>query len=152
MESNTTIIRNIGEAAFGGSREDITIDNKTLVLEESIIIKNDINNTDQQANIRMEIYNIDDVVEDDVLYYDFYRGFSNHIAALVLRTLPIDDKPVKYTTYIESLSDRNLHKTRRILSDIEIFLNSVQGITIPMLQNEVRRAISLAEYTDHDYI
>ena len=99
----------------------------------------------------MEIYNIDDVIEDDVLYYDFYHGFSNHIAALVLRTLPIDDKPVKYTTYIESLSDRNLHKTRRILSDIEIFLNSVQGVTIPMLQNEVR-AISLAEYTDHDYI
>ena len=92
------------------------------------------------------------MVEDDVLYYDFYRGFSNHIAALVLRTLPIDNKPVKYTTYIESLSDRNLHKTRRILSDIEIFLNSVQGVTIPMLQNEVRRAISLAEYTDHDYI
>ena len=86
MESNTTttIIHNIGEAAFGIPREDITIDNKTLVLEESIIIKNDINNTDRQANIRMEIYYIDDVVEDDVLYYDFYRDFSNHIAALIL--------------------------------------------------------------------
>ena len=43
-------------------------------------------------------------------------------------------------------------KQEEFLSDIEIFLNSVQGVTIPMLQNEVRRAISLAEYTDHDYI
>ena len=115
MESNDmTVIRNIGEAAFGAPREDITIDNKTLVLEESIIRNKNINNSDRQANIRVEIYNIDDVVEDDVLYYDFYREFSNHIAAHLLRTLPIDDKPVKYTTYIESLSERNLHKTRRI--------------------------------------
>ena len=142
--TDMTITQKIREAAFGTPRENITIDNKTLVLEESIIINNDINEPDRQSNIRMEIYNIDDVVEDDVLYYDFYRNFSNHIVVHLIRTLPLDNKPVKYTTYIESSSERNRDKTRRILSNMEIFFNGTQGLTISSLQHELRRVLSLA--------
>ena len=116
------------------------------------MIINSINEPDRQANIKMEIYNIDDVVEDDVLYYDFYSKFSNHITVHLIRTLPLDDKPVKYTTYIESSSERNLYKTRIILSDMEIFFNGTQGLTISSLQQELIKALSSAGFTNLDYI
>ena len=150
--TDMTITQKIREAAFGTPCENITIDNKTLVLEESIIINNDINESDNQANIRIEIYNIDNEVEYDVLYYDFYNKFSNHITAHLLRTLPFDDKPVKYTTYIESSSERDMEKTRRILSDMEIFFNDTEGLTISSLQHELRRVLSSAGFTNNDYI
>ena len=51
-----TITQKIRDAAFGTPCENITIDNKTLVLEESITINNDINESDNRANIRTEIY------------------------------------------------------------------------------------------------
>ena len=117
-----------------------------------MIINNSINEPDRQANIKMEIYNIDDVVEDDVLYYDFYSKFSNHITVHLIRTLPLDDKQVKYTTYIESSSERNLYKTRIILSDMEIFFNGTQGLTISSLQQELIKALSSAGFTNLDYI
>ena len=150
--TDMTITQKIREAAFDSPRENMTIDNKILVLEESIIMNNDINESDNQANIRIEIYNIDNVVEYDVLYYDFYNKFSNHITAHLLRTLPFDDKPVKYTTYIDSSSERDMEKTRRILSGMEIFFNDTEGLTISSLQHELRRVLSSAGFTTNDYI
>ena len=72
--------------------------------------------------------------------------------AHILRTLPLDGNSVKYTIYMESLGERNMGKTRRILSDMEIFFNDIQGLTIPSLQHKLNQALSLAEFTDHDWI
>ena len=72
--------------------------------------------------------------------------------AHILRTLPLDGKSVKYTIYTESLAERNMGKTRRILSDMEISFNDTQGLTIPSLQHKLNQALSLAEFTNYDWI
>ena len=144
VDTDMTITQKIREAAFDPPRGDITIDYETLFLKKSTIINNDINEPDCQANIRIETYNIYDEVKNTVLYYDFYRKYSNHIVAHILRTLPLDGKSVKYTIYIESLGERNMGKTIRILSDMEIFFNDTQGLTISSLQHKLNQAVNLA--------
>ena len=154
MDNNTTTIHNIEEAAFQRPLHNITIDDITLILKESIIVNNNINNSDRQADLRIDNYKIDHLIDENILYYKFFKIISNHIVAHLLRTMPLDNKPVKYTIIVGDFENRHIldEKRRRILTHLEIYLPTTRGKTIPILQQEVRSAIYAQEYTDHDWI
>ena len=72
-----TINQNILSAAREIPCEDITIDNKAIVLKESkLILVNE--GSDHQASVRIDTYNIEGFFDDGVLMMDFYYKLMNH--------------------------------------------------------------------------
>ena len=102
-------------AAFDAPRENITIDNKTIILEESKIILGDTHDDDHEACIRMDTYNIDSFFVGNTSIKDLYCKLFNHISAHMIRTVTSPDVIVKYTCFIENSPNTNKIKKIEII-------------------------------------
>ena len=142
------IAQNIG-AAFDDPRENITIDNKTIILEESKIILGDTHGDDHETCIRMDTYNIDSFFVGNTSIKDLYCKLFNHISAHIIRTVTSPDVIVKYTCFIEN--SPNTNKIKKIRNDIKISFNT-NDKTLDSILNKLRNEINSIEVRNFDYI
>ena len=110
--TNMSLIQNM-RAAFDAPRENITIGNKMIILEEAKIILSDIHDEDHEACIRMDTYNIDGFFEGNILIKDLYCKLFNHISAHIIRTVTSAYVIVRYTCFIENSTNTNKIKKIR---------------------------------------
>ena len=144
---STNLAQNI-RAAFDAPRENITIDNKTIILEESKIILGDTHDDDHEACIRMDTYNIDSFFVGNTSIKDLYRKLFNHIPAHIIRTVTSPDVIVKYTCFIENSPNTNKKKKK---NDIKISFNT-NDKRLDSILNQLRNEINSIEVRNFDYI
>ena len=110
-------------AACDVPRENITIDNKTIILEESKIILGDTHDDDHEACIRMDTYYIDSFFDGNISIKDLYCKLFNYISAHIIRTVTSPDVIVKYTCFIENSPNTNkIKKIEMILKYLSILM------------------------------
>ena len=145
---NMNLAQNI-RAAFDDPRENITIDNKTIISEESKIILGDTHDDDHEACIRMDTYNIDSFFVGNTSIKDLYCKLFNHISAHIIRTVTSPDVIVKYTCFIEN--SPNTNKIKKIRNDIKISFNT-NDKTLDSILNKLRNEINSIEVRNFDYV
>ena len=125
---------------------------QTLMFKKSIIIRNDINQPDNQSHIIIDMYDVTDILIRGMLFRDFYNKFSKQISELMLKTLPQYNSPVRYSLAINDNPYFNTNKTVRILSDMEIFFNHTTGLTTNSVNQKLTQATETAGFTNYDFV
>ena len=136
--------------------QDLTSDYETtLYFKNSFLINGDINNYFRTADFRFDNYQIDHILDMDILYYNFFRLITPNIVTYILRTSPNNDNPIKYTfvihddrsngnAYIKNIKDYQLH--------LVIYLATTINLNKNNLINEIDTAITAKNYTNYDWL
>ena len=136
--------------------QDLTTDyDTTLYFKHSFLINPDINDYNKDADFRMDNYQIDHILDRNILYYDFFRLITPNIIAYILKTSPNDENPIKYTFIIHDENEKRVGYIKNIKafsSDLVIYLPNTLEIDRDSLINKINVAIDAENYTNHDWI
>ena len=135
--------------------QDLTSDSETLYFRNSFLIRGDINNYFRTADFRFDNYQIDQILDMDILYYNFFELITPNIVTYILKTSPNNDNPIKYTfvihndksngnTYVKNIKDYQPH--------LVIYLTTTINLNENNLINEIEAAINAKNYTNHDWL
>ena len=109
-------------------QQDLESDNETLFFKHSLLINPDINNYDKDADFRYDNYIISHILDQDILYYDFFKLISPNILKYIQKTFPSNEKPVKHTFVIHNINDRKsysyIRNIKAMCSDLVIYFST----------------------------
>ena len=93
---------------------------------------------------------------EDITYYDFFGLITPNIIVYILKTLPNDKNPIKYTFVIHNENDKQsysyIKNIKTFSPDLEIYLPKTIGISRDSLIYEINRAIDAKNFTDYDWL
>ena len=131
--------------------QNITVKGIKLFFKNSIIVKN---NSDNEADFRIDNYKIDHLIPYDIVYYEFFNIIRYHITEHIFKIAPFDNKPVKYIIFLGKFDNKYMcyEKNKRILPDLEIYFQNTIGKTKPIFEEEVNHAIYLQQHENYNFI
>ena len=138
--------------------QDLTTDyGTTLYFKHSFLINPTPDNHEKQADFRTDNYQINHIVEHNhITYYNFFHLITPNIVVYILRTLPKDKNPIKYTFVIHNENEKThfsfVKNIKAFSPDLVIYLPNTLEINDDRLYCEIDRAILAQNLTEYGWI
>ena len=130
---------------------DLISDLETLYFKNSFVINRDRNN-DSNTDFRIDKYFIDHIVGEDIRYRDFFVLITPNIKKYILKYLPNDKNPIKFTFLIHKDTSIKTNNIKTFEPDLEIYFSKTTGIDEEKLLYKINNAIETKGYIEYDWI